>query len=62
MANDERDERPGREGFVTDILREASASGTPDEPPLPGEPQSAAFPRGGAGDTDDEPGDDDRSG
>lgn len=63
MANDERDERPGQEGFVSDILREATVSGTPDEPPPPEEPQSAAFPRGGAGaDADDEPGDAERDG
>jgi hypothetical protein len=59
MANDERDERPDQEGFTAQIIREATVSGTPDEPPPPGEPQSAAFPRGGAGaDGDDEPGED----
>jgi hypothetical protein len=59
MANDERDDRPGQEGFVTDILREATVSGTPDEPPPPEDPQSAALPRGGAGaGPHEEPGED----
>jgi hypothetical protein len=43
---DERNERPGQEGFTADILREATASGTPDEPSPPEEPQGAALPRG----------------
>jgi hypothetical protein len=61
---DERDERPGDEGFTTAILREATASGMPDEPPPPGKSQSAAFPqRGEDADTEagDEGGDRDRS-
>ena len=58
---DARAEQPGQEGFTAQILREATTSGTTEEPPPPGEPQSAAFPRGGAGaDADDEPGDDER--
>jgi hypothetical protein len=59
---DERDDRPGAEGFTADILREATASGTPDEPPPPDQPQGVAFPRRND-DADAESGaDDDRRG
>jgi hypothetical protein len=53
MAAEERDrESPGQEGFVTDILKEATTSGTGDDPPPPAEPQAAAMPRRGDGDGD----------
>jgi hypothetical protein len=50
MAADERDDRegPGQEGLVTEVLREATITGTGDDPaPPPPEPQAAGMPRGG---------------
>ena len=51
MAADERDDRegPGQEGFLTEILRDATITGTGDDPaPPPPEPRSAGMPRGGS--------------
>jgi hypothetical protein len=55
---DERDDRPspGSEGFTESILRDATTTGARDDKPPPEQPQSAAFPRRGADDADDEPG------
>jgi hypothetical protein len=63
MAADERDDRegPGQEGFLTDILREATITGTGDDPaPPPPEPQAAGMPRrGNVDDAADDVADDD---
>jgi hypothetical protein len=48
MGADERDDkRDDPDGFVADLLREATLTGTGDDPPPPAEPQAAAFPRRG---------------
>jgi hypothetical protein len=52
MADDRRAEQssdtgPGQEGFLENVLREATTSGTGDNPPPPDEPQAAAMPRRG---------------
>ena len=52
MAADNREE-PGQEGFITDLLRDVTITGTGDDPaPPPEEPQGAGFPR--RGDVDDD--------
>jgi hypothetical protein len=45
MADDRRDDRsgPGEEGFLESLLRDATITGTEDDPPRPpAEPQVAA--------------------
>jgi hypothetical protein len=47
MPDDERDDRsgPGEEGFIASLLREATITGTGDDPaPPPEEPQAAGLP------------------
>lgn len=53
---DEREERsaPGEEGFLENTLRDATTTGTGDDPAPPDEPQAAAMPRRGNGPDDDE--------
>jgi hypothetical protein len=54
---DQREERsgPGQEGFVENILRDATTTGTGDDPAPPDEPQAAATPRRGDGPDEEEP-------
>jgi len=54
MGDEEREDRPapGSEGFTANILREATLTGTADDPPPPEEPQGSGFPRRGD-DSDD---------
>lgn len=51
---DERAEQPGhgQEGFVENVLRDATTTG--DDPAPPDEPQAAAMPRRGDGADEDE--------
>jgi hypothetical protein len=53
---DEREERSGpeQEGFIESTLRDATTTGTGDEPAPPDEPQAAAMPRRGDGPDEDE--------
>lgn len=55
---DERDDRsgPDQEGVVENTLRDATTTGTGEDPAPPDQPQAAAFPRRGedADKTDDE--------
>ena len=56
---DEREDRsgPDQEGFLENILRDATTTGTGDDPAPPAEPQAAAMPRrGDAPDEDEESG------
>jgi hypothetical protein len=54
---DEREERSGpeQEGFIESTLRDATTTGTGDDPAPPDEPQAAAaMPRRGDGPDEDE--------
>jgi hypothetical protein len=55
-GDDERRDRPasGSEGVVESTLRDATLTGTGNDPEPPDEPQSASFPRRGDGSDDTE--------
>jgi len=56
---DEREDRSGsgQEGVVESTLRDATTTGTAEDPGPPEEPQAAAMPRRGAGSDEDDAGD-----